>query len=177
MNKKILIIGIILVLIMVQSKEVKKEAGELVQFRTSDLSYGSGSTIEFNIACDGGDLGKWQFTTGRGTSSQCPGTLLLENLPGTTHTYCIEPPKLYDDDGLYIVCCESMWSGSPFRYWDEYGTYLGAEPSTSTNPSMELKCSDEIYDYRYFTFVKGGYISYSSYFDTFIIDANSWIGG
>ena len=139
--------------------------GELIKFRTSDLTYGSGSTIAFNTACDGSDLNVYDKIGSAGNSGYCPGTLLIVNLPGQAHTsQCISTTNLYDYSGEYRVCCDASWQGAPFKYYKRYSqTPIGTETSYSTNPSNEVTCAVSGNLVAYYDFQGGNAIDQSGY--------------
>jgi len=182
-NIWIVIVILLLFIFMIQPKE-KKEAGEIIKFRTSDPTYSSGY-IAFNTvnpqSCSGENIDKHNFVSGLGYSlikcTSIYGTPIIENIPnidvgceGTSNLH------YFADTNSYIVCCNKLGGG---RINKKYSADIsGTEPSISTDPSREINCAVQspppTNPYNLFIDAKTSYVNGGA-FPEFVTKANEWV--
>lgn len=113
-----------------------------VKFRTSDISYASGSAIAFTTTC-GSNLTQLGYSSSGGTSAttrMCSGqmstqegyTLLLSNLPGGWNTG-YNAPSLWQKGTSYKVCQDTNGTASVY-----YKIYSASDPDASKVDSSPI---------------------------------------
>ena len=175
-----IVIGVIALIIFIsQKQEVKKEAGEIVKFRTSSLTYDLGSVISFNLNCDGQNLEQHIYYWNSSLGANC-GTitynLTLENLPGNPSPRCVNTANLYTstNTGDYIVCCNT--GDNSALQWIYRSVITGTETSSSIDSAREINCViPTLSPYQTFTSDKNDYIDGILDTPTFATRANNWI--
>jgi len=123
-----------------------------VKFRTTDLSYGSGSAIAFTDTC-GNELTAYGLEMSGLRDATCEERTdvlhpaLLENLPGTLGSGGDGNPKLFQDatDPNEIWVCEnrSDYPGVSYHRRYDLGDSDASKVSTSSNsenPDYEISC-------------------------------------
>ena len=182
------IIALIIFLIPQMSKESKKMAGEIVKFRTSDLTYGSGNIISFNTNCDGSNLTQYTIDSAKTLLNSCntwwSTDNIITNLPGKVSADCVSTTSFFYNIPLnrYNVCFDlddsgvrSYQIGYKPLYTSTPPYTLQTETSSSIDPTREVSCGPSITIYQTFIVDKNDYIDGILDTPTFTTKANEWI--
>jgi hypothetical protein len=137
----LLLAGIILIVIIYTYHQEPPSSG-LVLFRTSDLNYGTGSTIALNTRCDNNELSEYPHVSVGSATLPCNtswywGEPILSNLPGLHRSTCETRDGLYVKGSYYYVCCNI---GSEAFFVTYSADSIGTETPESIDPTREIFC-------------------------------------
>lgn len=140
MDNKIIWIGLMIIMAMITIIQEKKEAGEKIDFRTTDLTYGTDTAVAFTSIC-GNILVAQGRTNGACTNHYCDDTDQLLNVPSASGT-----TKLWVGSGVdaneLCICEDGMASGYSRRYSPSDSDASKVSTSSAViDPAKEHICS------------------------------------